>query len=124
MLKFLTQVFKPVQAQVFGNINPPPGVDRYSGSGGQGLFTLLNNIMKLAIVGAGIFTLVQFIMAGYSYITSNGEPEKISNAGKKVWLSLIGLLISVGSFTLAAVVGKIIFGDANAIINPAIYGPQ
>jgi len=125
----LTQVFKPVLAQtpfnkkLFGNINPPPGVSKYSGTAGEGLFVFLNNLMKLIIVVAGLFALFNFIIAGYDYINAGGDSQKVSKAWEKIWQSLVGLLIAAGSFTLAAVFGKLIFGDWGAILTPKIYGP-
>lgn len=125
MLTFLNQVFKPVFAQgsdFFGEITPPPGVDRYP-SGPGGLIVFLNNIIKLMIVGAGLFALFNFVTAGYGFISASGDSQKINQAWAKIWQSLIGLLIATGSFVLAAVFGKLIFGDWGAIVNPKIYGP-
>ena len=121
----MSQIFKPkpVFAQIFGNINPPPGVSEYGGQPGQGLFTLLNNVMKLMIVFAGIYALINFIVAGFDFINAGGNSEKITKAWEKIWQSLLGLLIAAGSFTLAAVFGKLIFGDYGAILAPKIYRP-
>jgi len=107
----------------FGQIKPPPGVDKYSSTHGEGLIKLLNNVLRLAVVGAGLFALFNFIIAGYKFMTAGGEPQKISNAWAKIWQSLVGLLICAGSFTLAAVAGKLIFGHYDAILNPKIYAP-
>ncbi len=123
MLKFWTQICKPVQAQVFGNIEPPDYIQQYNSEHGSGLIKLLNNILNLMIVGAGLFALVNFILAGYGFITAGNEPQKIEQAWAKIWQSLLGLLIVAGSFTLAAVFGRLIFGDFGAIINPEIRGP-
>jgi len=117
------QIFKPAFAQIFGKIEPPPGVKNYGGEPGEGLFIFLNNLMKLIIVAAGLFALLNFILAGFEFVSAGGDSEKISKAWAKIWQSLVGLLIAAGSFTLAAVFGKIIFGDFDAIINPNIYGP-
>ena len=124
MSKYLTLIFKPVYAQIFGNINPPPGVDRYAGAGGAGLLTLLNNIMKLLIAGAGIFAVFNLITAGYEFISANGEVDKVTKAWNKIWQSALGLIIAGGSFALAAIFGRIIFGSYDAILNPSIYGPN
>ena len=108
----------------FGKIDPPAGVDKYvGGEKGQGLFTFLNNILKLLIFGAGLFTLFNLILGGYGFLSASGEPEKVAQAWAKIWQSLLGLLIVASSFILAGVVGQIFFGDPKALIVPKLYGP-
>lgn len=124
MQGFWTLIFKPVQAApVVGDIQPPSFIADYDSQHGSGLITLLNNLLNLMIVGAGIFALVNFILAGYGFITAGGDAQKVENAWNKIWQSLLGLVIVAGSFTIAAVFGKIIFGKFDAIINPSIQGP-
>ena len=125
MSTFLIQASKPILAQggsFFGEIAPPPGVERYP-RGPGGLIVFLNNLIKLLIVGAGLFALLNFVLAGYGFLSAGGDSQKIGQAGAKIWQSLIGLLIAAGSFVLAAVFGQLIFGRWDAIINPSIYGP-
>lgn len=102
---------------IFGTISNPTS---YASNQGSGLFTLISNILKLAGVVAGLFFVVQIIMAGFSYIAANGDPKKVDLAWAKIWQSLIGLLIVGSAFVLASVVGKIFGID---IINPTIVGP-
>jgi len=124
VFKSLILISKPVQAAgIFGQIKPPPGVDKYSGGQGAGLVKLLNNILRLLIVGAGLFALFNFIIAGYEFITAGGDAQKINQAWAKIWQSLLGLVVAAGSFTLAAVFGKLIFGRWDAILTPTIYAP-
>lgn len=107
----------------FGNISPPPGVSQYGGTGGEGLIKFLNNILKLLIVVGGLIALFNFIIAGYQFMTAAGDTQKVNKAFEKIWLSLIGLIITAGSFTLAAVFGQLIFGSWDAILAPKIYEP-
>lgn len=126
MPKSLIQLFKPktiFAAGVFGDIKAPPGVDKYTGTQGEGFFLLLNNILKLIIVAAGIFALLNFIIAGYEFMSAGGDTQKINKAWEKIWQSILGLVVTAGAFTVAAVVGQLIFKDPGAIINPKIYGP-
>lgn len=104
---------------VFGEIRPPNFISKDPG----GLIVLFNNILRLLIVGAGIFALFNFILAGYSFMSASGDPKKIDAAWAKIWQSMVGLLIIVISFTLAAIISKLLFGNAGAILNPKIYGP-
>ena len=103
----------------WGTINP----GTYPSGSGQGLIILLNNILKLLIVVAGIYSFLNLIVAGYSFMAAAGNPEKVTEAWNKIWQTLVGLLIVASSFILAGLFGYLIFGDATAIIQPKIYPP-
>src|SRR3990172_2637707 len=49
-------------AQIFGNVQPPPGVNKYVGP-----TQFISNIVKLLIVGAGIYALFNLVTAGYAF---------------------------------------------------------
>ncbi len=104
--------------KIFGTITDPTG---YNSQQGSGLFLLLSNIFKLAGVVAGIFFVVQLILAGYGYLSANGDPKKTGEAWNKITQSIIGLVIVAAAFIIASVVGSILNID---IINPTIYGPN
>lgn len=109
--------------QIFGKIAPPPGIKEYANQGGNEggiIFIFLSNILKLIGVLAGIYAVIQIIMAGYTYISAAGDSKKTEQAWAMIWQSLLGLLIVASAFTLTAVVGKILKID---ILNPVIYGP-
>ena len=113
-------------AQVFGKIQlPEPLKQGYGGLAGPngGLVGFLNNLLKLFTLGAGLFTIINIVLAGFEIITSGSEPEKMSKASSKIWLSILGLTIIVASYTLAAVLGWVLFHNTRAILNPKIYGP-
>lgn len=115
-------------AGIFGEIKPPKPLEQGYGalfvSGKPGLAGFLSNLFKLAALGAGLYSVINFILAGYGIITAEGEPEKIAKASAKIWYSLLGLTVIVCSFALAALLGWLLFKDANAILNLTIYGPK
>ena len=102
---------------IFGTISNPT---RYPSDKGSGLFTFISNLLKFAGIIAGLFFVVQIIMAGFSYIGANGDPKKAELAWTKIWQSIIGLLIVGSAFIITSVVGKILGID---ILNFQIYGP-
>ncbi len=114
--------------QIFGKITPPPGVSDYISidtSGGKvlGLVSFLTTIVRLLIVGAGLFTLFNIILAGYAFLSAGDDSKAIANAWAKIWQSVLGLAIAAGSLVLAAIIGWLVFHDARALISPTIYGP-
>jgi len=74
----------------------------------------------LAGAAAGIFFVVQIIIAGFGYLGASGDEKKTAKAFATIWQSIIGLLIVASAFVIASVIGNI-FGLN--ILNPTIYGP-
>ena len=106
-------------AQIFGTVNKPPGLNSYDSP-----TNFISNIVKLLIVGAGIYALFNIVTAGYSFMSAGGDPKKIADAWGKIWQTLLGLLLAAGSIVLAAIFGRIIFGNANALLQITIFGPN
>lgn len=104
-------IAQPIQTQAIGTVE------------GGAIGILLNTVFNLLIVIAGIYTLFNFILAGYMFLSAGDEPKKIEGAWNKIYQSVIGLLVAAGSLVLAAIFGQIIFGDATALINPVIPVP-
>ncbi len=109
-----------------GDILPPPtfnisfgGYDPEVG----GLIVFFNNILRLIAVIGGLWAFFNLVLAGYGFLGAGDDPKKIEAAWGKIWQSLMGLLFIVGSFVLAGIFGYVLFGNAQAILMPAIYGP-
>jgi hypothetical protein len=85
-----------------------------------GVIVLLNTLLRVVFIVAGIWALFNFMMAGFDYMGASGDPKKITAAWQKIWMSVLGLALVVASFLLAAIVGIIIFKDPFAILNPTL----
>jgi len=71
------------------------------------VFEVIDNIVKYAY---GIFlaaAVLSIIIAAYYFITSAGEPEKITRAKYFLLYTLIGVLVAVLSKGLVALIKKI-----------------
>lgn len=88
-----------------------------------GLIPFFTNLLRLMFVGAGIYALLNLVVAGFQYMSAGGDTKALTAAWARIWQTLLGLVIIVGSFALAALFGYLIFGDAGYILNPVIYGP-
>src|SRR3989344_8517011 len=108
--------------QIFGNIVPPQNVAAYSADT-AGLIRLLSNVLKISVVAAGVFGLINLVTSGIQWAGAAGNPEIIKQASSRIWMSLLGLIIVAGAFVLAGVIGLLFFGSATAIINPVVFGP-
>ncbi|OGG11250.1 hypothetical protein A2Z00_01230 [Candidatus Gottesmanbacteria bacterium RBG_13_45_10] len=109
---------------VVGKIeNPIVGYKGATEAQGGGLILFFSNILRLVFVFAGIYAFVNFVLAGFQYMSAGGDSKQLSSAWSRIWQSLLGLILIVGSFALAALFGQLVFGRADFILNPQIYGP-
>lgn len=106
---------------IFGNVKAPYPSTSYPSDIG-GLIIFFTNMLRLIFLIAGLFVLIKIVLAGFAYITAGGEPKKLELAWANIWQSLVGLLIMVASFALAAVAGQILFGDYKFILSPKLFG--
>lgn len=108
-------------ADIIGTINNPtsPGYDTLQQGG---LTSFITNLVYLIMTLAGLFTLVNLIMAGYLYLGSNGNPQQIQAAGNKILQSLIGLVIVAAAFVIANLIGYLLFKDAGFLFTPIFGG--
>jgi hypothetical protein len=105
----------------FGNVSLPPEIEaRYGSDGAQSLGKLLNVGVKLLIIGAGIYALINLVLAGYAFMSAGDDAKKVAGAWAKIFQTLIGLAFAAGAFVLAAIFGQLIFGDPTFILNPKI----
>lgn len=112
---------------IIGKVSPPPGVAAYNdqaGAGSIGILIFVSNLIRLGTVIAGIWVLFNFITAGYIYITSSGDSSAHKKVSDQLTNSVMGLVLIVVAYTIAGLLGLIIFGDPSYILNPSICGPE
>lgn len=107
-------------ATTFGTINSP--IKAY-GSVGTGLPTFITNVITIIFAAAGLFAFFNLMIAGFSYVTSAGDPKKIEAATYSINMSLIGLIVMVGAAAITGIISYLLFGSATAILQPTITGP-
>ena len=108
-------------SEIVGTVDNP--VPAYGSVAGGGLILFLTNVLRLVFVVAGMFAFINLILAGFQFMSAGGDAKAIEKAMAKIWQSLVGLILVVGSFALAALFGYLLFGDAGFILSPQIYGP-
>jgi len=104
-----------------GAVTPPSGslLEQYQGQ--SGLIYILNQVISLLYIVSGLFVFINFILAGYQYLAAKDDQAKIKAAGDRILYSLIGLLLVVASFVIAAVLGYVLFKDASTLIRPTFW---
>lgn len=107
--------------EIFGKVEVPAPIAAFGGGeAGGGLIIFISNMVKVISVVAGLFAFFNIIGAGYTYLSSSGNPKATEQAMNQLFMSLIGMIIIVGSFTITAIVSLLLFGRADYILNPSI----
>ncbi|MEK7525947.1 MAG: hypothetical protein AAB546_00510 [Patescibacteria group bacterium] len=110
-----------VDTDIFGEITPPASLSKFDPNNtGAGIGNLLNLGLKLLIVGAVIYSLFNFVLAGYAFLSAGDDSKKIEGAWAKIWQTALGLAFAAGAYVLAGIFGWLIFGSWDFILNPAI----
>ena len=94
-----------------------PGPLPFSAEGAAGgIENLISTIVGFLPVVSGLAFIVYFILAGFNWITSGGEPEKVKKAQANITNALVGLIIVVIAYAVTSVIGAIL---GFSILNPA-----
>lgn len=108
--------------QIFGTLEAPPGVDKYQQNSGAdiGIFFFISRGIQIGTIIMGIWVFLNVLMAGYVYISSSGDAKAATKVKDILTMSAIGLMMIITSYTVAGVLGLVLFGDATYLINPQI----
>lgn len=106
---------------IFGNVPAPaPLSTKFDTVQQGGIGQLINILLKTMIIGAGVYAVVNLVLAGYAFMSASGDPKKVEGAWAKIWQTLMGLTFAAGAFVLAAVFGKLLFDDWSFLLKPSI----
>lgn len=67
----------------------------------------IRNVIKLIAGLAGLIATGFFVIGGFSYITSSGNPEHLDKAKRTLLWSAIGLAIVIAAFVISNIVTTI-----------------
>ncbi|HKC04994.1 MAG TPA: hypothetical protein VKC54_03920, partial [Patescibacteria group bacterium] len=78
-----------MNGNLFGSIKPP--TTALTGDAGTAIGKLIQLAISGLIVGAGIYALFNFVLAGYDFMSAGDDAKKISGAWSKIWQTALGL---------------------------------
>jgi hypothetical protein len=111
-------------SDIIGSVKPPSffANTKYNFAQG-GVAFFISNIVRLLTIVAGIWMLINFVLAGLQFISAQGNDEQVKSAWNKIFNSMIGMVIIVVAYALTALLSYLMFGDPAFILNLKITGP-
>ncbi len=73
----------------------------------QSIWDVISIVLNFGMGLVGIILVAVFISAGYDFITSGGNPEKVSSARKKLTSAVIGMVLLTSAFLIVRLVSYI-----------------
>lgn len=74
----------------------------------EDLGTLIGSIITGILFILGLVVFVFILQGGFMYITSGGDAEKVSEAGKKITYAILGAVIIIASYALLRVITDVL----------------
>lgn len=118
---FLTQFL--ADTDVVGKVKPPFFFIGKYATYQTGITAFISNIIRLLTIVAGLWMLINFILAGLQFISSQGDEKAVAAAWNKIYNSIIGMVVIVVAYALVALLSYLLFGDPGFILKPTISGP-
>lgn len=78
----------------------------------QGVATLncipvvIQNVVNFLVIFSGVVAVFLVVWAGYKFVMSEGDPEKIASARKTLTYAIFGFLFVLGSFFLLNLIAQ------------------
>lgn len=119
----LSTLIAQTSADTFGTLEAPPGVDKFNQASGLSgdqvaIFFFISRVLQIGTIIAGIWVVANIVMAGTTFISSSGDSKAATKVKDILTQSVVGLLLIITSYTVAGVIGLLLFGDATYLINP------
>lgn len=67
----------------------------------------IQSIIQILVTLAGFVATIFFVVGGFGYITSSGNPESLDRSKKTIIYSAVGLAITLGAFVLSTIVSDV-----------------
>lgn len=107
-----------------GSIKPAASAFAPLAGSGEDVLTIGTPLVKFmsTIIGflttiAGLYFLIQMILAGLSWISAGGEKGKVESARSQMTNAALGLIIIIAAYSIVGIVGNVLGLD---ILNPIV----
>lgn len=108
-----------------GKIPVPKAIEKTISSSGSGpediaILFFVSNMVTLITTIAGLWSAVNIVLAGFTYITNNGKADSHEKVKNQILMSIIGLVFILTAYSFAGILGLVLFGKADIFLKPTI----
>ncbi len=86
------------------------------------LETVFSNILTISTALVVLILFLMFVIGGFNYLTSFGNPEKMKKAQGTLKFALVGFLLFISSYLILKIIGILFLKDPNALFNFTLPG--
>jgi len=133
LITFSTPILQPGSADcgsaIVGEITVPEGVKRYNllairDGGNIGILVFVTRALQFFAVLCGLLVFFNILYGGYEYIVGAGKTDVHVKVRERLTWSVVGLILLIAAYMIAALIGLLIFGDPTFLLNPDLtkYG--
>ena len=76
----------------------------------EDLINIINDITRWLSTFLVVFSAIYFVMAGFNYVTSGGDENKVAKAKNQLLYGLVGIAIAALAFLLPKAIYHIVAG--------------
>lgn len=85
----------------------PTAFAQSTGGSVSNVESFIKNIIQVVAGLAGLIATGFFVIGGFGYITSSGNPENLDRSKRTLIYSAIGLAVTIGAFVLSNIISEI-----------------
>jgi len=78
---------------------------------------ILVKVVEILLLGAGVVAIVFFIVGGFTYLASAGNPEQVMKAKATILYAVMGLLVSLLAVYLVEYIFVVRLGISSSLLH-------
>ncbi len=81
---------------------------------------LISNVIGIMVMVAGVWFIIQFLLGGFSWLSSGGDKGKLEKAQQTLLHAVIGLVIVLSAYALISLISAVLGVDL-LLNNPGAF---
>ncbi len=87
------------------------------------LEVIFGNLLFLSSALVGLILFIMFVIGGFNYLTSFGNPDKIKKAQGTIKFAVLGFLLFISSYLIIRVIDFLFLGGKGTLLHFELPGP-